>query len=81
MAKTYSSKQFTYNKETDTFVAEASELRFFDGQAFYIKSAKTGRTRMFLITERQFTEDADQEFVAWKGFCPAGGHRVVVFND
>lgn len=78
---TYLSDKFVYSKDTDTFIGEASELFGFDGRAFYIRSRKTNAVRMFLITEREFTKDADREFVAWHGMSPGNGHRVTIFND
>ena len=79
--RTYSSSHFTYDKETDTFIGEASELVGFDGQAFYIRSRKTNDTRMFLINKCEFSEDADEELVAWRGISPGNGHRVTICND
>lgn len=79
--KTYMSDKFVYDKASDTFIAEASELFNFDGKAFYIRSRVTNATRMFLIDRREFTEGADREFVAWHGISPGNGHRVTVFND
>ena len=67
MMHTYWSDNFTYDKETDTFIAEASELFGFDGRAFNIRSRKTNDTRMFLVTDRDFTDDADREFIGWRG--------------
>ena len=81
MSHTYSSNQFTYDKTGDVFIGEASVLKFFDGCSFYIKSKKTGVCKLFLITDREFTKDADREFVAWHGFSPGSGHRVSVYND
>jgi len=79
---TFRSSQFTYDKENDLFTTTASDLKkMFNGGSFYIRSERTGQTRLFLVTRREFSEGADREFVAWHGFCPAGGHKVVVFND
>lgn len=79
--KTYSSKLFTYLANSDTFVAEASCLHFFDGQSFYIRSERTGDTRLFLVDRREFTNGPDREFVAWHGVSPGNGHKFIVFND
>ena len=78
---TFTSDKFTYDKSGDIFIGEASELKFFDGRSFYIKSARTGVCKLFLVTGREFSKDADREFVAWHGFCPGEGHRVTIFND
>jgi hypothetical protein len=79
--KTYSSNQFTYDKESDTFIAEASDLQFFDGTSFHIRSQRTGQVKMFLVTRREFTSGEDREFVAWHGKARDCAHRVTVFND
>jgi hypothetical protein len=81
MAMTYTSDKFTYTKASDTFVAEASELFNVTGGPFYIKSKQTGQTRLFLLERREFTEDADRDFVAWHYISPGNGHKAIIFND
>ncbi len=76
--KTYSSRKFAYNKETRCFTTEASILEGFTAGSFYIRSARTGKTQLFLLTE---VEKADGEMIAWRGFTPGGLYNVVVFND
>ena len=81
MTKTYDIANFDYNKDSDTFIGEASELFDFDGRAFNIHNQKTGNLRMFLIDRREFSDCPDREFIAWHGYNPSNGHKVVVFND
>ena len=81
MSYTYTSKKFSYDSEKDLFVAYASDLFGFDGRVFYIRSSRTGKTRMFLVDQREFSDEAHTEFVAWHCFSPMNGHHATIFND
>ena len=74
-----SSKLFSYRAATKTFTAEISELpKNFDGNPFYIRSAKTGTSKLFLFEG----VDTDGEDIAgWRFICPGEGFRALVIND
>jgi len=81
-----STKDFTYNSETRTFVTEVSNLRFSPGRiyddacdiGFYMVSEKTGNKILFIETSPEF--DADNELICYNfsGFMDL---KVKVFND
>lgn len=77
---TYEYTQFSYNKATDTFAGEASELRGGGIASFYIRG-KTSEKRLFLFERHETCGTADNELVAWHYISPGNGHRAVVFND
>lgn len=77
----YSSIKFDYDKQSDCFVADASDLFRMDGRSFYIESVKTKCRRLFLPERREFSQGPDREFVAWHYFSPGQGHRAVIYND
>ena len=74
------SEQFTYNKSTKTFVAEVSELSFRGnlGMGFYIRSKRTGDTRLFLF---EGTDRDGEDIAGWRFVCPGEGLRALVIND
>ena len=77
---TFPSTDFTFTSKTDTFASEASELGGkFTGHSFYIRSARTGVSLLFLFERVEV--DGEGDVVAWHYFVPAGGLRAVVFND
>ena len=76
--QTYNSNKFLFKRDGMQFTTEASMLPGFNGGSFYIKSARTGVTQLFLLTN---SEEVNGDLVAWHGFSPGGLYNVTVFND
>jgi hypothetical protein len=82
--QTFNTKQFTYHKETNSFVAEASDLgTFMVGQNFRLVSEKTGDTLDAQLLETK--RDDDNDITHWEyELCNVDGYtgiKVIVFND
>lgn len=77
------SNQFSYDGKTRTFTAEASELQILPGisiGSFYIRSAKTGDTRLFLLSETQ-RDASGEDILAFHYVSPGQGLKAIIFND
>ena len=79
-----SSKLFTYEKKTKTFVTEESSLgdKFqptIDGDiAFYIESAVTGKKLRF---NYQHSDVSDGEVTGWRYVSECGNFCALIIND
>jgi hypothetical protein len=83
MAFEISSRQFTYDKQTKRFTAEASELRILPGMklgSFYIRSARTGDVRLFLLSETE-RDAGGEDILAFHYISPGQGLTATIFND
>lgn len=75
-----SSRKFSYDKEKSLFSAEASELSLRNMGSFYIRSARTGDVRLFLLTQTERDASGEDVF-AFHYISPGQGLSAVVFND
>ena len=77
----FGSKRFSFNKTDSTFSAEASELGINPGSlnSFYIRSARTNCTKLFLRSG--VTRDNDDDITSWTYISPGQGLTTVIFND
>jgi hypothetical protein len=86
------SSNFTFNKKTNTFSAEASDFgrtfeldRVYDDacdEGFSIVSAKTGKIAVFALYNHE--EDEEGDLISWIFRCVTPGltHlKAVIFND
>jgi len=75
-----SSQKFSFDKSQNLFSAEASDLQICDMGSFYIRSARTGATRLFLL--QKIERDASgEDILAFHYISPGQGLSAVVFND
>lgn len=78
----FRSSQFTYIKEKDVLVADASDLFFGSASAIDITSERTGRTVRFTFKGREY--DASGEDVAGYRFtssAPGISTEILIIND
>jgi hypothetical protein len=75
-----SSDKFSFDKSKSLFSAEASELGLYDPSKFYIKSARTGATRLFILSEVE-RDAAGEDVLAFHYISPGQGLSAIVFND
>ena len=83
MAFEISSRQFDYSAKAKKFTAEASELRLQPGQrlgSFYIRSARTGDVRLFLLSETE-RDAGGEDILAFHYISPGQGLTATIFND
>ena len=74
-----SGDQFTWDKAKGTGSTFASDLQWDKfPQSFYIKSHKTGETKLFLANERI---ESGEEFAGYRYISPGQGLEVTVWND
>jgi hypothetical protein len=74
------SQLFTYDPNTRTFVAEASDLQEYAyGDVIRVRSAKTGNVATFDYRRRDL--DSEGEVIAWEYACDDLGLRLHVLND
>jgi len=90
-----STKQFTYNPATKTFVCEASDLRGFEPRriyddacdiGFYLVSEKTGKKILFCEVGPTRDEDDDLVSFNFSAHCYENPEhcmdlKLIVFND
>jgi hypothetical protein len=74
------SNKFTYDKAKALFSAEASDLQLRNMGSFYIKSNRTGDTRLFLL-QRVEKDAGGEDVLAFHYISPGQGLSAVVFND
>ena len=88
----YTTKEFTYDKSTDTFIAEASDLPIFHHAKVYtdacdvgfiLASSKTGNERLVTLVDTM--RDAEGDVQCWTyASIPVGDEKsftVLIFND
>lgn len=78
-----SSGRFTYNARNLTFASEASTLQVPPGvslQSFYIRSERTGNTRLFLYSHADMCPGGE-DVLAFRFVSPGNGFTAIVFND
>jgi hypothetical protein len=83
MPFTIPSNQFTYDKQTKKFTAEASGLCILPGMnlgSFYIRSARTGDVRLFLLSETE-KDAGGEDILAFHYISPGQGLTATIFND
>lgn len=73
------SSLFTYSKATKSFSTCITDLPALRSSQFYIKSVKTGETRLFMYEKHELDKEGDT--VAFHFFCPGEGYKLVIFND
>jgi hypothetical protein len=83
---TFSSDKFNWSKlkQTGTTFASDLGLRASDAwpEQFYIKSEKTGQSKLFLPGSPIFNgRGEDQEFVGATFFVPGGNIEITIYND
>jgi len=73
---TISTKLFTYNQRTGTFVGELSSLKGYDlSRIIYLKSQVTGRTMKFK-TDGHYVSPSGVSSIDYVSRC--GNYRVVI---
>ena len=89
----YKTNLFTYNKQTNTFVAEASDLNVFGGQIHRMIGLQSHKTNKIIYCEYIRTHINDEnEITHWEyharrndgGDLPQRGEpnfTVIIFND
>lgn len=81
----YSSDRFSWNKKVGIGTSCASDLGLQVGSwpsQFYIKSSRTGETRLFIYYDKIITgPPVDVEIGGLVYICPGGGLTVKIFND
>lgn len=85
----YSSKFFSYHKETNTLVAEHSDMnnapilnRIYDDACdvgFKIRSERTGVEKLFYFTH--VDKDGEGDVAGWNFECNDGEFKALVIND
>ena len=88
-AGTISSKQFTYHKESGSFISEMAEVAPFMGQVlndscdegFFMVSSKTGIVATFVLAKTN--HDKEGEIWSWdfKGNVSGKTLKARIFND
>lgn len=81
LASRYGTDRFTWNKDTSTFSASASDLNWAPGsfaRHIELKSQWTGKVRVFSGTG---IERSGDEVLGWKFSTLDGRLHIVVFND
>ena len=73
----YSSTNFTYNKETKTFVTEASSIQYNGEKTIRIRSINTGNVKTFTFENEE--KDAEGDTTSWNFKCE--NMKVIIFND
>ncbi len=77
---TISSRKFDFDKSKNLFLAEVSELQIREMGCFYIRSARTGDTRLFMLQKVE-RDASGEDILAFHYISPGQGLSAVVFND
>jgi hypothetical protein len=84
IASEHSTAQFTFAKETRTFIAEASDLGWSPGsfaRHIWLTSARTGERVLFSIRGTERDNEGDVTGWRFEGRCESGLLHLVVLND